>query len=87
MRKGNSINKPSSSPGGSPVRDVDSPAVIKRPQPANDNSHYPANDLNSGTHQGWALVRYNYTAQQTDELPLLKGYTHSQVLILHNLII
>jgi len=78
VRKGNNINKSSSSPGGSPVRDVDSPAVIKRPQPA-DNSHYPPNDLNSGTHQGWALVRYNYTAQQTDELSLIKG---TKVLVL-----
>lgn len=72
VRKGNSINKSSSSPGGSPVRDVDSPAVIKRPQPL-ENSLYTPHDLNAGAHQGWALVRYNYTAQQTDELSLLKG--------------
>ena len=71
VKKGNSINKSSTSPGGSPVRDVDSPGVIKRPPP--DTSHYPANDLNAGPHQGWALVRYNYTAQQPDELSLVKG--------------
>jgi hypothetical protein len=71
VKKGNSINKSSNSPGGSPVREVDSPVVIKRPSP--DTSHYPAHDLNAGPHQGWALVRYNYVAQQTDELSLVKG--------------
>ena len=71
VKKGNNINKSSTSPGGSPVREVDSPGVIKRPPP--DTSHYPAHDLNAGPHQGWALVRYNYTAQQTDELSLVKG--------------
>ena len=79
VRKGNSINKTSTSPGGSPVREVDSPGVIKRPPP--DTSHYPAQDLNAGANQGWALVRYNYTAQQTDELSLLKGNHFSLFLI------
>lgn len=64
-------NKSSTSPGGSPVRDVDSPGVIKRPPP--DSSHYPQQEISPGSHQGWALVRYNYTAQQSDELSLLKG--------------
>ncbi|XP_057375287.1 cytoplasmic protein NCK2-like [Daphnia carinata] len=77
VKKGNSINKSSTSPGGSPVREVDSPGVIKRPSP--DTSHYPTHDLNAGPHQGWALVRYNYTAQQTDELSLVKG---TKVLVL-----
>lgn len=71
VKKGNSNNKPSTSPGGSPVREVDSPGVIKRPPP--DTSHYPTNDLNNGAHQGYALVRYNYAAQQPDELSLVKG--------------
>jgi hypothetical protein len=52
------------------VREVDTPLVIKHPSP--DKSHYPAHDFNAGSHQGWALVRYNYVAQQADELSLVK---------------
>lgn len=64
------------------MREVDSPGVIKRPPP--DTSHYPAHDLNAGPHQGWALVRYNYTAQQTDELSLVKG---NSFLLCYNVIV
>jgi len=76
-KKGNSVNKSSTSPGGSPVREVDSPGVIKRPPP--DASHFATQEANPGSHQGYALVRYNYTAQQPDELSLMKG---KQILLL-----
>jgi hypothetical protein len=53
------------------MREVDTPLVIKHPSP--DILHYPAHDFNAGSHQGWAFFRYNYVAQQTGGLSLVKG--------------
>ena len=53
------------------MREVDTPLVINYPSP--DILHYPAHDCNAGSHQSWALFRYNYVAQQTGGLSLVKG--------------
>ena len=80
VKKGSSFTSRTlpSSTGGSPVREFESPAAVRRPQPFS-NSQHQSHDLNTHTNsagvegQGWAAVRYNYVAQQPDELPLIKG--------------
>ncbi|KAK2719266.1 hypothetical protein QYM36_004923 [Artemia franciscana] len=57
-------------PSGSPVRETDSPGINRR---------MPAEPILPSDALGCALVRYNYQAQQMDEISLVKG---TRVLIL-----
>ena len=82
VKKGGSFSKTlPSSAGGSPVREFESPVPNRRLQPFATSQHNPpGHDLSlmapstlNAEGQGWALVRYNYNAQQPDELSLTKG--------------
>ena len=50
------------SAGGTPTRGVDSPGGVRGNTPID-----PSEAI------GWAVVKYNYQAQQMDELSLVKG--------------
>lgn len=60
------------STGGTPTRGVDSPGGVRGNTPID-----PSEAI------GWAVVKYNYQAQQMDELSLVKGTVLTTGSLLH----